>query len=314
MSRKLLTVARTVELYEGLLRRHIKPYFGGVTLAMIDNKPARIRAWRGELLEAGVSVSVAAKAYRLLRAVLHTALDDDLIGRNPCRIRGADQEHAAERPTLTPAQVAELTRRMPPRLVALVPLLRQHLADYVGDEPDAPIFTGAKGARLRRNDFGKLVGWSSGGGRRCSWPALPRPSAHGQRARGKGSGDHDPRPDGTHGTRLDPCRAHLPARCSGRRPRHRRRNANRAAVSVDLEGIRCGSAHPASLYVACSRTAVCERGSRELRARLRDRASGATGPSARSSSDRRPERGRQRLPHPGQPPRPGNAVQRRCRT
>jgi integrase len=191
-------------------------------LATIDNKPARIRAWRGELLAAGASISVAAKACRLLRAVLHTAVDDDVIRRNPCRIRGADQEHAAERPTLTPAQVAELARRMPPRLVALVmlgtyaslrwgelaalrrsdldltaatvrvertqvevggrvtegppksragrrvvafpaalvPLLRQHLAEYVGDEPDAPIFTGPKGARLRRNNFGKLVGWS----------------------------------------------------------------------------------------------------------------------------------------------------------
>lgn len=81
---------------------HAAARFGGVTLAMIDNKPAWIRAWRGELLAAGVSVSVAAKAYRLLRAVLHTAVDDDVIRRNPCRIRGADQEHAAERPTLTP--------------------------------------------------------------------------------------------------------------------------------------------------------------------------------------------------------------------
>ena len=214
---------RTIELYEGLLRRHISPYFAGVTLATIDNKPARIRAWRGELLAAGVSVSVAAKAYRLLRAVLHTAVDDDVIRRNPCRIRGADQEHAAERPTLTPAQVAALARRMPPRLVALVmlgtyaslrwgelvalrrgrpgpdaatvrvertqvevggrvtegppksragrrvvaippalvPLLRQHLVEYVGEESDALVFTGPTGARLRRNNFGKLVGWSA---------------------------------------------------------------------------------------------------------------------------------------------------------
>jgi integrase len=214
---------RTVELYEGLLRRQIAPYFAGVTLAKIDNNPAAVRAWRAELLSAGVSVSVAAKAYRLLRAVLHTAVDDDVIRRNPCRIKGADQEHAAERPTLTPAQVAELAGRMPPRLVALVllgtyaslrwgelaalrwadidltaatvrvertqveiggrvtegppksragrrvvafppalvPLLRQHLAEYVADGPDALVFTGPTGARLRRNNFGKLVGWSA---------------------------------------------------------------------------------------------------------------------------------------------------------
>jgi integrase len=65
---------------------------------------------------------VEAKAYRLLRAVLNTAVDDDVIRRNPCRIKGADQEHAAERPTLTPGQVAALARHMPPRLVALVML------------------------------------------------------------------------------------------------------------------------------------------------------------------------------------------------
>ena len=113
---------RTIELYEGLLRRQIAPYFPGVTLAKIDNNPAAVRAWRAELLAAGASVSVAAKAYRLLRAVLHTAVDDDVIRRNPCRIKGADQEHAAERPTLSPAQIAELAGRMPARLVALVML------------------------------------------------------------------------------------------------------------------------------------------------------------------------------------------------
>ena len=30
-----------------------------------------------------------AKAYRLLRAVMNTAVDDEVIGRNPCRIKGA---------------------------------------------------------------------------------------------------------------------------------------------------------------------------------------------------------------------------------
>src|SRR5262245_29229836 len=53
------------------------------------------------LLAAGVSESMAAKAYRLLRAVLTTAVDDRLIQRNPCRIRGAGDEKPAERPVLT---------------------------------------------------------------------------------------------------------------------------------------------------------------------------------------------------------------------
>jgi hypothetical protein len=31
----------------------------------------------------------AAEAYRLLKAILNTAVDDGLIRRNPCRIKGA---------------------------------------------------------------------------------------------------------------------------------------------------------------------------------------------------------------------------------
>ncbi|GAA3449148.1 hypothetical protein GCM10018962_09810 [Dactylosporangium matsuzakiense] len=63
-----------------------------------------IRDWRATLLTGGVSQSMAAKAYRLLRVVLTTAVkEDELLRVNPCRIPGADQEHAAERPTLTVA-------------------------------------------------------------------------------------------------------------------------------------------------------------------------------------------------------------------
>ena len=43
---------------------------------------------------------------------------------------------------------------------ALVPLIRRHLAEYVADVPHSSVFSGPTGARLRRNNFGKLVGWS----------------------------------------------------------------------------------------------------------------------------------------------------------
>ena len=68
--------------------------------------------WRFTLLAAGVSESAAAKAYRLLRAILATAADDRVIPRNPCRIRGAGDEKPAERPVLTVAQVFGLADRM----------------------------------------------------------------------------------------------------------------------------------------------------------------------------------------------------------
>ncbi|WP_182909963.1 hypothetical protein [Microbispora sp. H13382] len=37
-----------------------------------------------------------------------TATDDQLIPRNPCRVRGADEEKSEERPVLTVAQVFQL--------------------------------------------------------------------------------------------------------------------------------------------------------------------------------------------------------------
>jgi len=95
---------RTVDKYERLLRLHLQPELGSVDL--VDITPARVRAWRAGLLAEDVGQSTVAQAYRLLRAVLNTALDDDLIrGRNPCRIKGADKEHAAERPTASVEQV-----------------------------------------------------------------------------------------------------------------------------------------------------------------------------------------------------------------
>jgi hypothetical protein len=43
------------------------------------------------------------KAYRLLRAIMNTAVEDGLIRRNPCRIKGAGSEDSPEGPVLTVA-------------------------------------------------------------------------------------------------------------------------------------------------------------------------------------------------------------------
>jgi integrase len=102
---------RTVEIYRGSLKRHIVPHLGGVPLGKIDS--AMIREWRTQIIGNGTSVSEAAKAYRFLRAVLMTAVDDQIIPRNPCRIRGGGTERPEERPVLTVRQVLDLARRMP---------------------------------------------------------------------------------------------------------------------------------------------------------------------------------------------------------
>ncbi len=50
-----------------------------------------------------------------MRAVFNTAVDDELIFRNPCRIRGAGTEHPPERPMLPTADVLDLIDAMPDR-------------------------------------------------------------------------------------------------------------------------------------------------------------------------------------------------------
>lgn len=110
---------RTVDLYRWLLKKYISPRLGGVPLGRLDTP--MIREWRAELLANGVSTTMAAKAYRLLRAVLMTAVEEDrILPTNPCRIRGADVESAAERPVLSEAQVFALADRMPDRFRVFV--------------------------------------------------------------------------------------------------------------------------------------------------------------------------------------------------
>ncbi|GAB2814511.1 site-specific integrase [Actinoallomurus bryophytorum] len=106
---------RTRELYAWLFEKHIKPGLGPIPLGKLST--AVVRDWRAGLVAAGVSQSMAAKAYRLLRAILMTAVEEDgILPRNPCRIKGAGTENAPERPVLNVAQVivlADLVGRRP---------------------------------------------------------------------------------------------------------------------------------------------------------------------------------------------------------
>lgn len=109
---------RTTELYEGLLRNHIDPHLG--IMMLVDLTAARVRMWRTGLVNNGTGPTTVAKAYRFLRAVLNTAVDDEIIRRNPCRIKGAGQETAPERPVITLAEVFTLAAHIQPRYRALV--------------------------------------------------------------------------------------------------------------------------------------------------------------------------------------------------
>jgi integrase len=84
---------------------------GGVQIARLS--PQMVREWRATLLNGGVSVSVTAKAYRLLCAIMMIAVDEDkILPRNPCQIRKAGTEDAAERPVLTMTQVFALAEQV----------------------------------------------------------------------------------------------------------------------------------------------------------------------------------------------------------
>src|SRR5690625_1162840 len=212
---------RTIDLYRWLFGKYIEQQLGHLFLS--DISPATVRQWRSRLLESGVSLTMAAKAYRLLRSIMATAADDDeLIDRNPCRIKAGGKEFRSERPVLTIRQVFLLAELVPDRYralivvstfaslrfgevtalrrrdvdiengtvavrqaytevrgkglvlgppktgagvrivsipAAIIPEVDKHLGEYVDDGPNALVFSGPKGAPIRRSNFNPLVGW-----------------------------------------------------------------------------------------------------------------------------------------------------------
>ncbi len=86
---------RTVELYRSELKCHLNPAFGDLPLIEISKRA--VRSWHASLVQSRSQVT-AAKCYRLLAAILNTAVDDELIPANPCRIKGAASEKSPERP------------------------------------------------------------------------------------------------------------------------------------------------------------------------------------------------------------------------
>lgn len=107
----------TKQGYLGLLGRNIETTIGEYELARIT--PSVVRDWYSKV-SASAGRDQAAKSYRLLRAILNTAVDDELIVRNPCRIRGGGAERADERPMIDSAFVFKLADSISARLRALV--------------------------------------------------------------------------------------------------------------------------------------------------------------------------------------------------
>ena len=90
----------TRDNYAETLERHVYPTFGTTPIGRLT--PDEIRRWFRPLLER--IPSTASRAYRIMHAILATAAEDDLIPRNPCRIKGAGSDPHTERP-FVPAEV-----------------------------------------------------------------------------------------------------------------------------------------------------------------------------------------------------------------
>jgi integrase len=71
-------------------------------------------------LDSGVSPASVAKSYRLVRAIMNTGVEDGIVRRNPCRVRGASQDRSPERPVLTVREVVGLVEAIGERYRALV--------------------------------------------------------------------------------------------------------------------------------------------------------------------------------------------------
>jgi integrase len=108
---------RTLELYRSELKCHLLPAFGNVPLNKMNKRT--VRAWYARLAATKSQVT-AAKCYRLLAAILNTAVDDELIAANVCRIKGAAVEQSPERPLVTVDEALSIASAIEPRYRVLV--------------------------------------------------------------------------------------------------------------------------------------------------------------------------------------------------
>lgn len=103
----------TARTYRHYLERHIVPAFGSRSLPSITR--ADVDGWFADLLPD--RPTLRARTYALLKTIMTSAVDDELIPANPCRVRGGSAAPPKTRPVvLTPAEIRRLADEMPERL------------------------------------------------------------------------------------------------------------------------------------------------------------------------------------------------------
>ena len=108
---------RTREHYQAILDDHLLDTFGSRQLAAI--KPKDVREWYAQTLTD--RPTMRSHAYSLLRTIMGSAVTDELIDANPCRITGAGRARRVHK--IRPASINELaavTEAMPERFRLMV--------------------------------------------------------------------------------------------------------------------------------------------------------------------------------------------------
>lgn len=109
--------ALTRKDYELVLAKYLAPTFGDRPIDQITR--ADVRTWHTKL--GSTAPRTRAKAYGLLRAIMNTAVDDELIAASPVHIRGAGAQATKRKvEPATPAEIEMMADAMPPRLRASV--------------------------------------------------------------------------------------------------------------------------------------------------------------------------------------------------
>jgi Phage integrase, N-terminal SAM-like domain len=93
---------RTREHYQSILDDHLLPTFGSRQVAAI--KPKDVRAWYDATLTD--RPTMRSHAYSLVRTIMGSAINDELIDANPCRIVGAGRAKRVKK--IRPASIEEV--------------------------------------------------------------------------------------------------------------------------------------------------------------------------------------------------------------
>lgn len=107
---------RTRVLYASLLRTHVTPTFGDQRLDAITLFD--VKKWYSTL---SAGPTAKANAYGLLRTIMGDAVDEELLVKNPVRIKGAgSKKRAKELRVLTIPELDKIVEAIPARYEALV--------------------------------------------------------------------------------------------------------------------------------------------------------------------------------------------------